>query len=287
MGDADRYRLRQRFDEDAERYDRARPGYPPELFDDLAALAGIGPGARVLEIGPGTGQATRPLAERGYRVVAVELGAQLAGVARRNLTGFPGVRVDTDAFETWPLPAEPFDLVLCATAWHWIDPAVRVVKASRALCPGGALAIVETHHVAGRDGGFFARSQDCYLRFDPGATPGFRQPEPVDVRARAPGLATADAAGGTSAGAAGEPPDGLDPGAERFAPAVVRRYLRDVTYSTAEYLDVLLTYSNHRDLPAGDQAGLLDCVARLADGEFGGRVRKRYLTQLSVARLLT
>jgi SAM-dependent methyltransferase len=81
----DRERLRSTFDQAAELYDRARPRYPAALFDDLAALAGIGPGSNVLEIGPGTGQATVALAERGCRVVAVELGAALAAVARRNL----------------------------------------------------------------------------------------------------------------------------------------------------------------------------------------------------------
>src|SRR5215211_2574155 len=121
------------FDEDAERYDRARPGYAPALFDDLAVLAGLGPGSRVLEIGCGTGQATIPLAERGYHVVAVELGAELAAVARRNLARFPAVEVITAAFEAWPLPPEPFDLVLSATAFHWIDPAVRVDKSADAL----------------------------------------------------------------------------------------------------------------------------------------------------------
>ena len=67
----DYVRLRETFNEDAARYDRARPRYPVQMFDDLAA-AGVAPGARVLEIGCGTGQATVPLAERGCRIVAVE-----------------------------------------------------------------------------------------------------------------------------------------------------------------------------------------------------------------------
>jgi len=54
--------LRSTFDEAAELYHRARPGYPAALFDDLAELTSIRPGSRVLEIGPGTGQATLPLA---------------------------------------------------------------------------------------------------------------------------------------------------------------------------------------------------------------------------------
>jgi ubiquinone/menaquinone biosynthesis C-methylase UbiE len=135
MTQEDRERLRATFDQAAELYDRARPGYPPALFDDLAGLAGIGPGSRVLEIGPGTGQATVTLAERGCRVVAVELGADLAAVAGRNLGRFPAVEVVTAAFEDWPLPGEPFDLVLAATSFHWLDPAVRVVKAADASDP--------------------------------------------------------------------------------------------------------------------------------------------------------
>jgi SAM-dependent methyltransferase len=171
MTQGDRERLRSTFDQAAELYDRVRPRYPPALFDDLAELTGIGPGSRVLEIGPGTGQATIPLAERGCQVVAVELGAHLAAVARRNLARFPAVEVVTAAFEAWPLPSEPFDLVLAATAFHWIDPAVRVDKAADALRPGGWLATIATHHVAGGDESFFAEAQDCYICWDPATPP--------------------------------------------------------------------------------------------------------------------
>jgi ubiquinone/menaquinone biosynthesis C-methylase UbiE len=52
---------RQTFDQAAEIYDRVRPDYPETLFDDLVALAGLGPGDRLLEVGCATGKATRPL----------------------------------------------------------------------------------------------------------------------------------------------------------------------------------------------------------------------------------
>ena len=99
----DYVRLRTTFNEDAERYNRARPQYPVQMFDDLAAAVAPA-GARVLEIGCGTGQATVALAERGYRIVAVELGPDMATVARRNLARFDSVEVVTAAFEDWPLP---------------------------------------------------------------------------------------------------------------------------------------------------------------------------------------
>jgi protein-L-isoaspartate O-methyltransferase len=110
--------LRETFEQVPELYDRMRPGYPGELFDDLAALTGAATGSRVLELGCGTGQATVPLARRGYEVVALEPGAGLADLARRRLAAFPSVGVVTSSFEGWPLPAAPFDLVLAATSWR-------------------------------------------------------------------------------------------------------------------------------------------------------------------------
>jgi SAM-dependent methyltransferase len=144
MSNRDRERLRQTFGEDAALYDRARPGYPPQLFEDLSRLADIGPGSRVLEIGCGTGQATVPLVERGGEIVAVELGPAMAAVARRQLARFPSVTVIVSAFEDWPLPPRPFDTVIVATAFHWLDPEIRVTRVANALRPGGALATIAT-----------------------------------------------------------------------------------------------------------------------------------------------
>jgi SAM-dependent methyltransferase len=90
--------LRRTFDTAADLYEAARPSYPEELFDDLVALAELEPGARLLEIGCATGKATRPLLERGFSVVCVEMGAQLAERARDNLAGLP-VEIHVAPFE--------------------------------------------------------------------------------------------------------------------------------------------------------------------------------------------
>ncbi len=259
-----RHCLRAIFAEDAELYDRARPGYPEALFDDIAALAALRPGARVLEIGPGTGQATLPMARRGYRVTAIELGQAMAAVARRNLAPFPNVAIHTAAFEDWPLPAEPFDLVFAATAFHWLDPEVRWRKAAAALRPGGSLAVIETVHVAAGDVDFFAAAQACYERWDPDTPPGFRCPAPDAVL---DDPAEVDATG-------------------LFAPPAFRRYLREIPYTRAQYIDVLNTYSGHRALEPRRRAGLLACIGDLIDTRFGGSIRKGYLSRLMIARRL-
>jgi SAM-dependent methyltransferase len=259
----DYLRLRRTFNEDAERYDRARPRYPAQMFDDLAAAA-VPRGERVLEIGCGTGQATIALAERGYGIVAVELGPEMATVARRNLARFDSVEVVTAAFEDWPLPDEPFDVVFSATAFHWVDPAVRVSKSADALRPDGLLATVMTEHIAGGSEEFFVEAQDCYERFDPATPPGLRQQSASEIPQDDRELATSG----------------------RFGPAKFHRYEWESSYTTAEYLDLLLTYSGHRALPAAQRSGLLNCIAGLIDENHSGRVVKRYLTELRIAQRL-
>ena len=144
MNSNDREGLRQTFDIAAERYDQARPHYESQVFDDLAVLAQLEAGSRILEVGCGTGQATLPLAERGYRIVALELGARLAEIARRTVAAYKSVEVLVGPFEEWPLPDEHFDAVVSASAFHWVDPTVRIIKATDALRPGGSLAVIET-----------------------------------------------------------------------------------------------------------------------------------------------
>src|SRR5215210_4990156 len=129
----ERDRLRTTFDEAASLYDEVRPGYPEDLFDDVVSLSGIPPGGRILEIGCGTGQATVPFARRGYRILCVELGENMAAVARRNLEGYPQVEVLTGAFEDWPLQDEAFDVAISATAFHWLNPATAYPKVAGAL----------------------------------------------------------------------------------------------------------------------------------------------------------
>ena len=139
--DQRRHDLRAGFDRAAEDYQRTRPVCPPALFDDLIALAGLESGDRVLEIGCGTGQATLPLAERGLAVTAVELGAELAAIARLRLAAFPAAEVMTSAFEEWPPRGAPFDAVVAVSSLHWIDPHLRYAKPHELLRPGGAMAV--------------------------------------------------------------------------------------------------------------------------------------------------
>src|SRR5712691_11754010 len=101
MDDTDRRHLGQVFNDVPELYDRVRPTYPDELFADLVGITGMHARSSVLEVGCGTGQATRSLAALGCSVTAVEPGAGMAALARERLASFPNVEVETSSFEEW------------------------------------------------------------------------------------------------------------------------------------------------------------------------------------------
>lgn len=256
-------RLATTFDSEAALYERARPRYPERMFGDLAASLGRGSGVtRVLEIGAGTGQATRGLLARGWSVVALEPGPELAAVARRALAGLGEVQVVVAPFEQWQ-EGESFDLVFAATSWHWLDPAVAYHRAAQLLVPDGSLAVVTTAHVLPPDGDPFFREVES-LYDEVGMGDGLGGPplpeavEPPDVRIlRASGL---------------------------FTEPVVHRYCWSQTYSAEDYLALLSTYSGHIAASAQQRARLFSGIQELIQGRPAATVTKHYLNFLQVAR---
>jgi len=257
-----RRRLRATFEEVPELYDAARPLYPPQVFDDLFELASLDAGSQVLEIGPGTGQATVPLAERGLRLVCVELGERLAALARRKLADFPEVKIVTAPFEVWEPPSGGgFDAVVAFTAFHWIDPDARYAKAARLLRDGGALAVVSTKHVLRPDGEtFWMEVQDDYDAVVPSSEnrPPLRPEEVADLSDEI------DASG-------------------RFRTVAVRRYLWDVSYDARTYIELLDTASGHRAMPEAQRQAL---YSRIRERIGDRKVSKTLQAILNVARRL-
>ena len=262
-GDDARERLRCTFDQVASLYDRARPNYPEQLFDDLFAVGNLGPGAMVLEIGCGTGQASRSLARRGCRLHCVELGERLAEIARRNLAEFPLVDVATASFDTWEPPRVDFDMVFAANAWHWLDPSTRYGKAVRLLKPGGLLALVTGGHAFPKDfDPFFTEIQKCYDSI--GESVG-KWPPPLPEEIPDEHQAIEDS--------------GL------FEDVRVRRYLWAVDYTADSYIDLLNTYSGHIAMSKAKRDVLYAEIRERISARPIGYIRKHYLSLLHMARL--
>ena len=263
MDDSIRLQRARSFDEIAELYDRARREHEEQIFDDLFELARIEPrGAKVLEIGCGTGQATLPLARRGCRVVCVEMGTNLARVARDRLAQFPSVTVINHRFENWEPNGATFDLVFAANAWHWLDPRVRYAKAASVLRPDGVLAFMISRHAFPPDfDSFFAEIQDCYEAIGE-ARLAWPPPAPEEVR--------------------DESEDIEDSG--YFEDVRVERYLRAQEYTADEYVALMSTASDHRIMKPEKREWLFAEMRRLIDARAGGRIHRHLLTILHVAR---
>jgi SAM-dependent methyltransferase len=261
-------------------YDAVRPGYPSELFDELAALAGLGPGASVLEIGPGPGTATRSLLERGWRVQATEPGAEMAEMARRRLTG-RALRVDQTTFEEWEPEGARFDLVFSATAFHWVAPGVRWAKTAAVLADGGHLSLMTNRTVAGNTfHDLYAMSRELHQRYAPDMADEGPSPSSDELIAA---LAQDPRDIGT-VWAAADPKGGLVPAGPLYDPPVVRTHLWEHAYSAREAVTLLSTYSPYLALDPAPREALFSGIEGMIKDRFGGRVVRRYLSIMAVAR---
>ena len=120
------------FGTDVERYDRARPDYPPALIERIVAAL---PGPDVLDVGCGTGISARQFRAAGCRVLGLDVDERMLGPARSS-----GLAVEVGAFEDWDPAGRTFDAVVSGQAWHWVDPERGAAAAARVLRPDGRFA---------------------------------------------------------------------------------------------------------------------------------------------------
>ncbi len=249
------------FDQEAERYDRCRPPYPDALIDEL-----LGPepaGLDVLDVGCGTGIASRPMADRGAKVLGVEVAPRMTEIARRH-----GIDVEIGAFEGWDAAGRTFDRVTSAQAWHWLDMPVATAKAASLLRRGGRLCLVWS---AGCHPDDLADDlAEVYARVVPsGGHPlfrGYAANRSTDVRA---GLTSVfDAIAGV--------PD-LGAPTKKWFPWT-RAYQRN------QWLDQLLSYSDHAALEPMVRDRLFEAVGAAID-DHGGLFVMNFETVLITATL--
>jgi SAM-dependent methyltransferase len=262
LTEAQRLQRAQTFDQIADLYDLGRREPPDWLYDTLFAESKIDPqSAHILEIGCGTGKSTLPLARRGANVLALEMGPNLARVARQNLAAFPNVEVLCTPFESWQ-PKPQFDLVLAITAWHWIDPAVRYQHAAAALKPGGILAFTTGGHAFPPDcDPVFKEIQESYAAA--GVSPlCWPPPPPESIRDSRAEIERSGC----------------------FRDIRVLRHLWSEEFTAAEHVAMMRTASDHRLLPPEKREWLFEQMRLRIEARPSGRIRKHNLTLLHLAR---
>lgn len=249
------------FNEAAETYDEVRPSYPADLFDSLFDMLPFEP--EIVEVGPGTGQATKDLLARGASVHAIEIGPAMAAKLRSNLPT-NRLRVSIDDFEALNIATASADAVFSATAYHWITPAAQTDRPASILRPSGVIAIVDLIQVdSPSDLGFFAEVQPIYERYGEGHTgPPAPTRDSVDPAIRS----TLEADG-------------------RFDHVTVRRYDWDQTYSASAYRKLMLSYSGTQMMDEDDRAALLDDMESFIRRDFAGQITRPLVVTLTTAVL--
>lgn len=241
-------------------YDAVRPAYPDWVYDAISATGVLAPGARVLEIGPGTGQATRAL--RRYdpgMLMLVEPDARFAPQLNALMSDAPHLwELVHSSFES-VVPARPFDLVVAATSFHWVDRATACQKLYALLRPGGVGALFwNVFQVPGKFDAFHEATMSLLapLGSSPSGAPD-SLPFALDEAARRA--------------------DALAAGFSRVD------FLKDTWTLHLDAADVGRLYggySNILRLPPGERQALLDALVTISREDFDSRVERNMTTSL-------
>lgn len=133
------------FDTVAGTYEKLRPGYVQELYRQVFDYLPADCGRRALEVGIGGGQATKPVLDAGFSVLAVEPGENFCRLLSKKYRDVPGFSVTQGKFEEIAFPEASFDLIYSASAFHWVPEEVGYSKVFRLLKSGGAFARFANH----------------------------------------------------------------------------------------------------------------------------------------------
>lgn len=241
-------------------YDRWRPGYVRELYDDIFAAKEINRSSHVLEIGIGTGQATLPILEKGCALTAVELGGSLAEYARRKFRDYETLKVINTAFQDYECPAGSFDLIYSASAFHWIPEGIGYTKVLNLLKSGGVFARFANHPYRDKEReDLHIAMEEIYAEYMPGSSKVGEYGE-----ADAEKLADISRKYG-------------------FADVRYTLYHRTRTFTAVEYTALLGTYSDHIALAEQKRAALFDEIQGVIR-EYGDQITVCDTVDLQLAR---
>jgi len=155
------------FDESVILYDRFRPTYVKELFEDIISYSQITKSSKILEIGCGTGNATLPMIETGAEVTAVEIGKNLSQYTAQKFFEYKNFQVINTSFEDFQAPIK-YDLIFAATAFHWIKPENSYSKCKELLKQNGVLAVFwNTPRISRKDPSLYKEIQSLYQQYMP------------------------------------------------------------------------------------------------------------------------
>lgn len=240
--------LRTTFNEDEKNYDAFRPVYPKELFNDIISFAQLNERSHSLEIGIGTGQATKPILQTGSSVTAIELGDKLSEFVRNKFKEHQKFNVINDDFIKCSVETNSFDLVYCATAFHWLPLKEGYEKIKNILKPNGTIALFWNHPFPNREDDISnVANKKIYDKFHPSNKKNLEFSS-IDCEKRVKELREFG-----------------------FTDIESKLYHRTRVLTSSEYISLLNTYSDHISLPL-EVKNMFEKEMKEAIDEIGGKI---------------
>lgn len=236
------------FNTQAEKYEKMRPGYVSELYDDIFKSVHLDKDSNVMEIGIGGGQATLPVLKTGCRVMAVEYGEDLVRICCEKFNDYPGFSAVVGKFEDSHFEGDSYDLIYSASAFHWVPEEIGYRKVFDLLKRGGVFARFANHPYKdkGREG-LHEAIQRIYSVYMPGS------PAPSEY---------------TALNASGRADIAKKYG---FTDISYKLYHRMRTFTSKKYIELLGTYSDHIAIEEKTRNIFFSEIESAIEG-FGGQI---------------
>jgi SAM-dependent methyltransferase len=254
--------LRLKFNEDVINYDKMRPTYINELFQDVIQYSNLNNSKKALEIGIGTGQATLPFLHTGCTVTAIELGEALAEFSAEKFSEFPNFNVINQEFESAALDHNHYDFVYSATAFHWIPEEIGFTKVHQLLRNGGVLALFWNRPFPAQDDDLHYAMQEIYGKYGS----SFMKPILAHRYSEENGMEMVDTIKRYG-----------------FIDVNFKLYHQTRTFDARSYVLLLNTYSDHRALQ-DDQRTRLEKEIIEAINHYGGQIHIHDTIELFLAK---
>lgn len=260
-------KLKETFNSNSELYNELRPTYTNALYEKLFSYKTIDENSNLLEIGIGTGQATKPFLDKECSVTAIELGENLAKLAADKFKMYNKFKVVNSDFESVEL-VEKFDLLYSASAFHWIDPEVGLPKVYELLNENGVFAWISTTPCPWKDNeDLFEELQEVYGQYakyfgsktkltlakvDEGIRSNIQYKEELLRK-------------------------------HNFTSIDSSTFEKTKEFTSNDYIRLLETYSDHTVIPTEDKESLYHQIKEVIDRN-GGKVRVTYTNVLVLGK---
>ena len=228
------------FDSFAEEYDSFRPKYPIAFVEKIACFLNLTAQSKILEIGCGTGQATRTFGELGLNIKAIDPGEELIVLGKKSLSDIPTISFDCCRFEDFENNDGQYDYIFAASSFHWIAPEIGWKKVHQLLTLDGHFSTMTISREMNSDlrdelDAIYLNYRSAFAKVD-NTNP---IPNPL--------------------------PEGIAHSEKYFSSACKISHEFDIEYTTDSYLGLLLTMSDHRLLPKEIQTAFFNELAKVCD----------------------